>query len=836
MRDERAFMKRLQRLILVLLSAVLIAGGSARAVPVVERDGFLLILTSGLVVKYDLARGRFDIQRTNGEIVITEARSEAKIIADGEKHELTHAGAEHIGWYFEEIEDYNGKGIAVNITRAGDEVLPDLVHVFRVYDKKPYMIVSLSLENVTEKTIGVEKLVPLMVDGGEGGGLFLGLNAKNIKILENGHRNQFDFWVRLVSVKEGSDSNWSSALFDTKSRRGMVGGFLTQESSLGSVLVSHVEDRSATDQKTGRRSLSRYVARASFSPVKLIKKYNRFDADPFFIAFSWEEPFAELEQFARCAGAESGLDDFERRQPALWDTWYSSMQEDITEENILGNLEVAARELAPYGLDTLVVDAGWERARGDWFPNGKFPSGMKSLADAIRESGMRPGIWIAPFMATDDTPVFKAHPDWFLSLDTYGGMIIGKGTHALDISNPEVLEWIGGCVERLTREWGYELIKVDFTYYSLTGRKYFQRGGTRGEYFRAAFRAMREAAGPDVFINAVGVPLGYHLGVVDGMRTGLDTTPRWGEGSGYSEQGFRPTYRNMIRRYFLNGRTWSNDPDVVYTGLEETYKRWGQEVQPRNELIALISAVGLTGQIVGLADQPKNMSREQLDMIRAVLPAFHTGARPLDLFEKDLPEILHLPISGAYGSWSVAGLFNWGANTGPDGEIQPAARVVQLPFDALGMKPNSECHVYDFWSGKYMGRFKAGYAVRLEPGSAAVISVRPALDRPQLIASNRSITMGATDIKSVQWDKIWYALEGIQSAVPGFDYELVFYVPEGYSPKKVSLSAGELDTEQSEDGRLLFLRFSPTGTDEITWRLLFNYSDPARQDVPPDRK
>ena len=53
-------------------------------------------------------------------------------------------------------------------------------------------------------------------------------------------------------------------------------------------------------------------------------------------------------------------------------------------------------------FDVLQVDDGWQVAAGDWEANAKFPQGMQTLAQQIKATGRRAGIWLAPLVATVD--------------------------------------------------------------------------------------------------------------------------------------------------------------------------------------------------------------------------------------------------------------------------------------------------------------------------------------------------------------------------------------------------------------------------------------------------
>lgn len=91
-------------------------------------------------------------------------------------------------------------------------------------------------------------------------------------------------------------------------------------------------------------------------------------------------------------------------------TWYNYYG-NVTEKVVKRDLQ--AFDTLPEKVDIFQIDDGYQSAIGDWLiVNEKFPSGMKSCADAIHEKGMKAGLWLAPFAATPNSKVFKEHSDW----------------------------------------------------------------------------------------------------------------------------------------------------------------------------------------------------------------------------------------------------------------------------------------------------------------------------------------------------------------------------------------------------------------------------------------
>lgn len=141
--------------------------------------------------------------------------------------------------------------------------------------------------------------------------------------------------------------------------------------------------------------------------------------------------------------------------------WYYAYG-DSSEEEILADCDYLlglTRGVSnkPY----MVIDDCWQEHHrldeyngGPWTKgNKKFPD-MKRLAEKLTEKGVRPGIWIRFLLnEAEDIP-----GEWRIS---HNG--------CLDPSNPDALNYILKDVKRIC-EWGYTLIKHDFSTFDLFGR------------------------------------------------------------------------------------------------------------------------------------------------------------------------------------------------------------------------------------------------------------------------------------------------------------------------------------------------------------------------------
>ena len=175
-----------------------------------------------------------------------------------------------------------------------------------------------------------------------------------------------------------------------------------------------------------------------------------------------------------------------------------------------------------------VVDDCWSvnDTEGPWYPNEKFGD-MKKLADEIKEMGVRPGIWLRPLHNKDKavTPEMRILRD-------------GERLY-LDPTHPDTKEYIKADIERI-REWGYELIKHDFSTVDLFGDygarltatitnikdwHFYDKTKTNAEIVLDFYRLIRDAAGEMLIIGCNTVS---HLGagLFELARTGDDTSAR----------------------------------------------------------------------------------------------------------------------------------------------------------------------------------------------------------------------------------------------------------------------------------------------------------------------
>ena len=106
-------------------------------------------------------------------------------------------------------------------------------------------------------------------------------------------------------------------------------------------------------------------------------------------------------------------------RPVLINSWEAAYF-DFTGETILK----LADEAAKLGIEMVVLDDGWFGKReddtsglGDWFVNEKkIKGGLGKLVERINQMGMKFGIWFEPEAVSEDSELYRAHPDWCLAI------------------------------------------------------------------------------------------------------------------------------------------------------------------------------------------------------------------------------------------------------------------------------------------------------------------------------------------------------------------------------------------------------------------------------------
>jgi len=246
------------------------------------------------------------------------------------------------------------------------------------------------------------------------------------------------------------------------------------------------------------------------------------------------------------------------------------------------------------------------------------------------------------------------------------------------------------------------------------------------------------------------------------MRIGPDVAVHWHPfWSDLTFMSAENAARTTLARYFAHGKLWINDPDCVLVR-----QRDDQSDLTLSEVRTLATVIGLSGGMVLSGDNLPTLAPRRLKYLAKLLPPYGVAARPLDLFARETPQLLALPVETDFGRWLILAAINW------------EDRTVVTTID-LGELSGGPYHVFDFWGQRYLGLVQD--RIRIErhlPHATKLLLLKEPSDHPDLLASTFHLTGGAVEVKALRFDGRRLTLE-MEKA--GTQYgRLFFLVPPPY--------------------------------------------------------
>lgn len=172
--------------------------------------------------------------------------------------------------------------------------------------------------------------------------------------------------------------------------------------------------------------------------------------------------------FAALARHRRGLREVrevERSLPVVYNDYMNTLMGQPSTERLLP-LIVAAAEA---GAEYFCIDAGWFADSSDyWSEVGewreaptRFDGGLGRVIAAIRDAGMRPGLWIEPESVGLDSPVADVLPaDAFFQ--RHGTAVVEQRRRHLDLRHPAAVAHLDAVVDDLVAEFGIAYLKLDY--------------------------------------------------------------------------------------------------------------------------------------------------------------------------------------------------------------------------------------------------------------------------------------------------------------------------------------------------------------------------------------
>ncbi len=128
-----------------------------------------------------------------------------------------------------------------------------------------------------------------------------------------------------------------------------------------------------------------------------------------------------------------------------------------------------AHEAAKMGVELFVMDDGWFGKRdndrcalGDWTPNeNKLQGTLSELAKRINDEGMKFGIWFEPECISEDSDLYRAHPDYAFAMPNRAPQL-SRNQYVLDFSRKDVVDNIYNQLVSVLDSANISYVKWDF--------------------------------------------------------------------------------------------------------------------------------------------------------------------------------------------------------------------------------------------------------------------------------------------------------------------------------------------------------------------------------------
>lgn len=152
-----------------------------------------------------------------------------------------------------------------------------------------------------------------------------------------------------------------------------------------------------------------------------------------------------------------------KKRPVLINNWEATYF-DFDEQKLIQ----IAKEASDLGIELLVMDDGWfghrssdDSSLGDWQVNEeKLKGGLSYLAEEVKKTGMKLGIWFEPEMISPDSDLFRTHPDWALQIP--GREITqSRAQYVLDLSRQEIVDAVYHMISAILHEADISYVKWD---------------------------------------------------------------------------------------------------------------------------------------------------------------------------------------------------------------------------------------------------------------------------------------------------------------------------------------------------------------------------------------
>ena len=293
-----------------------------------------------------------------------------------------------------------------------------------------------------------------------------------------------------------------------------------------------------------------------------------------------------------------------------------------------------AKEAKNLGCDLFVLDDGWFGHRnddlsslGDWYENReKLGMSLDELSARITEAGIAFGLWVEPEMISEDSDLYRAHPEWALAVPGKAP-VRGRYQLVLDMSNPEVTDYLKKTLDDLINrgrlsymKWDYNRFITDFhSSVTLPGR--IEYDYIRGLY--SVFEYLNERH-PDLLIEGCSGGGGrFDLGLLY-----------------YTPQSWLSDDTDAIERIDIEfGSSYIYPVSSFGSHVSAVPNHQTHRTSPlfTRSSVAMIGSYGLELDPTKLSDEEKSVIRDEIKAYKELCPIIKDG---------DFYRLMHTPDAG----------------------------------------------------------------------------------------------------------------------------------------------------------------------------------------------
>ena len=730
----------------------------------------------------------------------------------------------------EKINNFIGNGLKIifDSIRVNDLDISFSIQ-FVLYDKKDYILVKLiDIDNDNRNQLPVHSISPLTIrnnalwlsgtnnpteldkiswfkQGWQSWSpckLIMGNEADNEGPKVDIFKRTFD--NQDYEIKGRFYSEYCTAITDLVSMNSCILGFTTLQTQFTRIILDYEK----------QNALKLLTAFGCMDGVQFQNSNIDF-SEELFISFKTENlGYYGLIEYAKLVKYRNSI-NINENIPIGWCSWYYYFT-DITQEEMMKNLEFF-KDNKDFPIDFIQLDDGYFTHIGDFNDiNFKFSYSLKPLFTKINDYGFKSGIWTAPFFAEKKAHLFKQHRNWFLNdkatkklLKVHYGLSWNAYLYGLDLSNFQVLDYINDFYKNLlylnelnqnNNQFKIDFFKIDFLHAAVPIEGDFTNQNlTRAQILYNGVKTIRNAITNQSFLLGCGAPLGPCVGLVDAMRIGEDTDPRWEETnnqlieSGIHTPSLKVSLINIIYRSFMHRYFWINDPDCLMIRRSNTKLNL-------DEIKLQLTIMGLSGGQILISDDMTDLSEEELNDAKLLIPPYSSKEYDpvaIDAFMSELPSIYMVETQEIIGKRYLVAIINW-----DDKSVSKKLKISDLIPIISDVKKNY--YVYDFWNKSYLGKFKINTDIDLreiKPHSCIYLNIIPVNEKseenPVFFSSSLHITQGCCEIKKFEFNSksnqltINLELKGTRT---GF---LVMKLPHNWKIIKSNFKSMKIDSKEN---------------------------------------